>query len=210
MIKNSNALFTSKTDDWATPQDFFNELNKEFNFTLDVCASEENAKCAQYFTKEIDGLKQEWHGTCFMNPPYGREISKWMEKAYKSSLEGATVVCLVPSRTDTKWWHEYAMKGQIRFIKGRLKFGNSKNSAPFPSALVIFGGGKVEGGFGMTLKEYMQANDCSWKVAKRAIDREVTANIEVAIDNLEDFLSHITRNYVSAITTKYDVIKAGD
>ena len=146
MIKNSNALFTSKTDDWATPQDFFNELNKEFNFTLDVCASEENAKCAQYFTKEIDGLKQEWHGTCFMNPPYGREISKWMEKAYKSSLEGATVVCLVPSRTDTKWWHEYAMKGQIRFIKGRLKFGNSKNSAPFPSALVIFGGGEMPSG----------------------------------------------------------------
>jgi hypothetical protein len=91
----------------------------------------------------MDGLQQKWKGVCWMNPPYGKEIKKWMKKAYESSLEGATVVCLVPSRTDTKWWHEYAMKGEIEFIKGRLKFGGSKNSAPFPSAVVVFKGNNL-------------------------------------------------------------------
>lgn len=134
----NNGLFTSQTDLWATPQDFFDKLNKEFKFELDVCAIEENAKCEKYFTPEVDGLKQEWNGTVWMNPPYGRSIGTWMKKAYESSLEGATVVCLIPARTDTKWWHEYCMKGEVRFIKGRLKFSNSKNSAPFPSAVVIF------------------------------------------------------------------------
>jgi len=134
--------FSSKTDLWSTPQDFYDKVNAEFNFTLDVCATDDNAKCAVYYTKESDGLLQPWNGTCWMNPPYGREISLWMAKALQSSRrEGTTVVCLVPARTDTKWWHEYAMQGEIRFIKGRLKFGNSKNSAPFPSALVIFQGG---------------------------------------------------------------------
>tara|TARA_R110000868_G_scaffold248075_8_gene504439 strand:- start:1678 stop:2073 length:396 start_codon:yes stop_codon:yes gene_type:complete len=125
---------------WATPQDFFDKYNKVYNFTLDVCATKDNAKCSSYFTKEQDGLSQEWVGTCWMNPPYGREISLWMKKAYESSLKGATIVCLVPSRTDTKWWHNYAVHGKIEFIKGRLKFGNSKNSAPFPSAVIIFKG----------------------------------------------------------------------
>ncbi len=134
----NNSLFTSQTDLWATPQDFFDKLNKEFKFELDVCAIEENAKCEKYFTPEIDGLKQEWNGNVWMNPPYGRSIGTWMKKAYESSLDGAMVVCLIPARTDTKWWHEYCMKGEIRFIKGRLKFGGSKNSAPFPSAVVIF------------------------------------------------------------------------
>lgn len=129
--------FSSKTDLWSTPQDFFDELNKEFGFTLDVCATHDNAKCQTYYTIDQDGLAQEWEGVCWMNPPYGREIGKWMEKAYESSLNGATVVCLVPARTDTKWWHEYVMKGDIRFLRGRLKFGNSKNSAPFPSAVVV-------------------------------------------------------------------------
>ena len=132
--------FSSKTDLWATPQSFFDSYNEKYKFTLDVCADDTNHKCENYFTKELDGLKQKWNGICWMNPPYGREIIKWMKKAYESSLEGTTVVCLVPSRTDTKWWHEYAMKGEIEFIKGRLKFGNSKNSAPFPSAIVIFKG----------------------------------------------------------------------
>ena len=132
--------FSSKTDQWATPQWFFEKYNNIFNFTLDVCADECNKKCDRYYTKEQDGLSQEWDGMCWMNPPYGREIIKWMQKAYESSLTGATVVCLVPSRTDTKWWHEYAMKGEIEFIKGRLKFGNVKNSAPFPSAIVVFKG----------------------------------------------------------------------
>jgi phage N-6-adenine-methyltransferase len=134
-----NVHFSSATDDWATPQAFFDELNKEFNFTLDVCASASNAKCANYYTAQDDGLKQEWAGVVWMNPPYGRTIKQWMAKAVEAADNGATVVCLVPARTDTAWFQDYAMKGEIRFIRGRLKFGNSKNSAPFPSALVILG-----------------------------------------------------------------------
>ncbi len=130
--------FSSKTDMWATPVAFFEYYNNIFRFDLDVCASAENAKCEIFYTEEDDGLTQEWEGNCWMNPPYGREIIHWMRKAYESSLSGATVVCLVPARTDTKWWHEYAMKGDIEFIRGRLKFGDAKNSAPFPSAVVIF------------------------------------------------------------------------
>jgi phage N-6-adenine-methyltransferase len=130
--------FSSKTDVWATPQDFFDALNKKYGFTLDVCADNRNAKCKKYFTKKDNGLEQEWKGTCWMNPPYGREIYQWMKKAYESSLKGATVVCLIPARTDTKWWHKYCTQGSVTFIKGRLKFGNAKHAAPFPSALVVF------------------------------------------------------------------------
>lgn len=130
--------FSSKTDLWYTPEDFFKKYDTKYNFTLDVCATDENAKCDRYFTEKIDGLTQNWTGVCWMNPPYGRTIKQWMKKAYESSLNGTTVVCLVPARTDTNWWHEYAMKGDIEFIKGRLKFGGSKNSAPFPSAVVVF------------------------------------------------------------------------
>ena len=132
--------FSSKTNEWATPQDFFDKLNKEFNFTLDPCATHENAKCDKYYTIEDDGLKQSWKGeTVFCNPPYGRQIKDWVEKAYNESKEGATVVMLIPSRTDTKYWHKWIFpNAEIRFIKGRLKFGGSKNSAPFPSAVVIF------------------------------------------------------------------------
>lgn len=130
--------FSSATDMWATPQEFFDDLNREFKFETDVCALPENAKCTRFFTPEDDGLVQNWRGVCWMNPPYGRTISQWMRKAYESSVSGATVVCLVPARTDTNWWHDYAMKGEVRFIKGRLKFGGSKNSAPFPNAVVIF------------------------------------------------------------------------
>ena len=130
--------FSSKTDLWYTPEDFFKKYDDKYKFELDVCATDDNAKCARYFTEEIDGLSQEWKGVCWMNPPYGRTIKDWMKKAYESSLTGATVVCLVPARTDTNWWHDYAIKGEIEFIKGRLKFGGSKNSAPFPSAVVIF------------------------------------------------------------------------
>ncbi|WP_373749921.1 DNA N-6-adenine-methyltransferase [Jeotgalibaca porci] len=134
----NKGMMTSNTDMWATPQDFFDKLNKEFNFQLDVCAVSENAKCDKYFSPEVDGLNQEWEGVCWMNPPYGRAIGKWVKKAYESSLNGATVVGLLPSRTDTKWWHEYCMKGEVRFVKGRLKFGDGKSPAPFPSAVVIF------------------------------------------------------------------------
>jgi phage N-6-adenine-methyltransferase len=132
----NQGLMTSITDQWATPQDFFDQQNALHGpFDVDVCADATNAKCAVYFDKDTDGLKQTWAGKCWMNPPYGRDIGKWMKKAYES---GATVVCLVPSRTDTKWWHDYAMKGEITFIKGRLKFGSALNSAPFPSAVVVF------------------------------------------------------------------------
>ena len=133
-----NVHFSSKTDLWYTPQEFFAKYNAIYNFELDVCATPDNAKCEKYFTIEDDGLKQQWVGNCWMNPPYGREIKKWVKKAYESSLLGATVVCLVPSRTDTSWWHEYCVKGEIEFIRGRLKFGGSKSPAPFPSAVVIF------------------------------------------------------------------------
>jgi phage N-6-adenine-methyltransferase len=131
-----NVHFSSKTDLWATPQDFFD--TQKHNFTLDACASIENAKCSVFFTKEQDALTQTWRGVVWMNPPYGREIKAWVKKAYESSKEGAKVVCLLPARTDTSWWHEYVMKGEVEFIRGRLKFGDAKNSAPFPSALVVF------------------------------------------------------------------------
>lgn len=135
----NSGMMTSKTDLWSTPQDFFDKLDAEFHFALDVCALPENAKCERYYTPTDDGLTQRWSGVCWMNPPYGKVIGKWMQKAYESSITGgATVVCLVPARTDTAWWHDYAMRGEIRFIRGRLKFGSSKNSAPFPSAIVIF------------------------------------------------------------------------
>ena len=134
----SKVHFSSKTDLWATPQDFFDKYNEIYNFSLDVCATKDNAKCSTYFTKEQDGLSKEWKGVCWMNPPYGRDIKHWVKKAYESSLNNAVVVCLLPARTDTSWWHDYCMKGTIEFIRGRLKFGDSKNSAPFPSAVVIF------------------------------------------------------------------------
>lgn len=135
---NTDLMFSSATDLWSTPQDFFDKLNAEFNFELDVCATHENHKCEHYFVESDDGLAQAWKGTCWMNPPYGREIGKWVKKAYQESHLGCKVVCLLPARTDTAWWHDYCVKGEIRFIRGRLKFGGQKNSAPFPSAVVIF------------------------------------------------------------------------
>lgn len=131
--------FSSKTDDWETPKAFFEALDKVHHFTLDVCADKKNAKCSSFFSKKTNALSQRWHPErCWMNPPYGRTIGHWMKKAYDESRLGAIVVCLVPARTDTAWWHDYAMKGEIEFIRGRLKFGRHKNSAPFPSAVVTF------------------------------------------------------------------------
>lgn len=139
---NADVMFSSATDNWSTPQDFFNKLNDEFHFTLDVCADENNHKCEHYYTKEIDGLNRPWIGTIQCNPPYGRKIGEWVRRAYISSQVGsATVVMLLPVRTDTRWFHEYIYNKpntEIRFIKGRLKFGGCKNSAPFPSMVVIF------------------------------------------------------------------------
>jgi len=139
---NADLMFSSKTDMWATPQDVFDKLNEEFNFNTDVCASSTNAKCSHYYTEQDNGLLQDWKGTCFMNPPYGRTIGEWVSKAYKESTKGATIVCLLPSRTDTRWWHDNIIDNdaEVRFIKGRLKFGGHNNSAPFPSAIVIFRG----------------------------------------------------------------------
>jgi phage N-6-adenine-methyltransferase len=139
MADKMEVHFSSNTPEWATPQEFFDALNEEFGFTLDPCSTDENHKCSKYFTAATNGLAQDWaNDVVFMNPPYGRTIGVWMKKAYESSVAGATVVCLVPSRTDTKWWHEYAMKGEIRFIKGRLKFGGHQNAAPFPNAVIVF------------------------------------------------------------------------
>ena len=138
-IEKPSVHFSSASDEWETPQEFFDAQNAAFNFTLDVCATSENAKCKRFFTKADDGLLKSWAGErCWMNPPYGRSIVHWMKKAYQESLNDALVVCLVPARTDTAWWHSYAIKGTVTFIRGRLKFSGGKNSAPFPSALVVF------------------------------------------------------------------------
>lgn len=137
----NRVLFRSKSENWETPPQLFKALDAEFHFDLDVCALPENAKCTRYYTPEDDGLKQPWNGTCWCNPPYGRSISDWVKKAAESET---TVVMLLPARTDTKWFHEYIYgKVEVRFVKGRLKFGGSKNSAPFPSMVVIFRGGDL-------------------------------------------------------------------
>lgn len=139
---NTEVMFSSKSENWATPQDFFDELNKEFHFTVDLCATEENNKCENYYTPEQDSLKQVWSGICWCNPPYGRSVGLWVRKASEScKLGGATIVMLLPARTDTKWFHDYIYNKnnvEIRFVRGRLKFGDGKNSAPFPSMVVVF------------------------------------------------------------------------
>jgi len=135
---NNDVMFSHATDLWSTPQWLFDALDKEFGFTLDPCSDGTNAKCAKFYSIQDSGMLKDWGtDTVFMNPPYS-ECQKWMRKAYGAAQEGATVVCLVPSRTDTDWWHRYAMKGEIRFLRGRLKFGDSMNSAPFPSAVIVF------------------------------------------------------------------------
>jgi len=150
-----NVHFSSRTDEWETPVELFQELNAKYNFALDVCATRENTKCNCFLDKKLDGLKCEWwaadwpwmangHSYIWMNPPYGRTIGKWVKKAYEQSQKHPiSIVCLLPARTDTKWWHDYCIKGHIIFLKGRLKFTNpgmeKKNSAPFPSAIVVFG-----------------------------------------------------------------------
>lgn len=138
--KTLSTIFSSETDLWATPQDFYDKLHAEFDFELDPCCNEENHKCWKYYTAEVDGLLHDWAPyRTFMNPPYGRVIGTWLKKAYEESQKGATVVALIPARTDTKYWHDYVMKAaEIRLVKGRIKFGDGKNSAPFPSAVVVF------------------------------------------------------------------------
>lgn len=138
----TKVMFSSKTDDWATPQYFFDKLDEEFFFTLDPCADEQNNKCLKYFTKETDGLLQDWSGErVFCNPPYGRSISKWVEKCFSEVYAGNAqiAVMLLPARTDTRWFHDFIYnKAEVRFIKGRLRFGDGSQSAPFPSMVVVF------------------------------------------------------------------------
>lgn len=140
----NNSLYSSDKMDWGTPQKLFNKLNLYFNFTLDPCCSEVNKKCDKYFTIEDNGLIQDWSkDVVWMNPPYGREMKDWIKKAYDESLKGATVVCLVPSRTDTRWFHDYVYeKSDIVFLNKRLDFAGSTNKAPFPSMLVIYNSNK--------------------------------------------------------------------
>ena len=141
-------LFSSVRTDWGTPQGFFDALNEEFHFTLDVCASNGNAKVVNYHASEelTSALAKPWDGVCWCNPPYGRTIGQWMQKAWESSLRGATVVCLIPARTDTTWWHDYVMlAAEIRFIRGRLRFDDGGGTATFPSVVVIFRGRTGDG-----------------------------------------------------------------
>jgi phage N-6-adenine-methyltransferase len=134
--------FSSLLDVRETPQDLFGALDAEFGFGTDVCALPSNAKCPHYFSPEEDGLSQEWRGACFMNPPYGSQIGAWVEKAWRSAHEnGATVVCVLPSRTDAHWFHEYVMRAERRYLRGRVRFGGSEGSAPFPTLVAVFGPG---------------------------------------------------------------------
>lgn len=138
---NMDVHYSSKKDDWETPQELFNLLDSEFHFTLDVCATKENAKCEKFYTIDDNGIDQPWDkDVCWMNPPYGNQIGAWVERAYYTGWQdNGFVCCLLPARTDTRWWWNFCARAEeIRFLKGRLKFGGHKNSAPFPSAVVLF------------------------------------------------------------------------
>jgi phage N-6-adenine-methyltransferase len=145
-------MFSSNSAEWSTPKNFYEKLNNRFQFDLDPCCTKETSKCEEFYTEEDDGLTKSWSGKrVFMNPPYGRGIDKWIEKAYKEGQKLNTqVVCLIPARTDTKYWHKFCMKAsEIYFVKGRLHFENKgaeqTNAAPFPSAVVIFRGPPIVG-----------------------------------------------------------------
>lgn len=144
MGKTDKVLFSSATVEWETPQAFFDKLNEEFHFTLDPCSTDENAKCEKHYTLQENGLLQDWTGEIvYCNPPYGKDMPEWIHKCYRHFLGGGTAVMLLPARTDTKAFHEYIYgKAEIRFVRGRLKFGGSKNSAPFPSMVVVYKGKK--------------------------------------------------------------------
>jgi len=135
------AMVSSKTNEWETPQNLFDELNEEFNFTLDPCATSKNAKCSKYYTVKENGLKQNWSkDIVFMNPPYGGHTGSWIKKAHEESKKGAVVVCLIVSSTDRTYWHDYIFPyaSEIRFLRGRIRFGEAKSTAPFASAIVVF------------------------------------------------------------------------
>lgn len=170
----SKGLFTSLLQNWNTPRTLFDGLNMEFGFEVDLCADDNNALCERYFTKSYDALSKVWSGVCWLNPPYN-EIAKWMEKAYFESRRGAVIVCLIPARTDTSWWHRFVMRSdEIRFIKGRIRFSGHKSNAPFPSAVVIFG------------KESNHKYKITYDVYKeflREVDRYSTGHFEEWLEN---------------------------
>lgn len=145
MGKVNKGLFSSNTDAWATPQAFFDKLDKEFHFTLDPCALPSNAKCKKYYTPQDNGLEKDWSGeSVFCNPPYGSAIKLWVKKCYEEAKKGALVVMLIPARTDTSYFHDYIYnKAEIRFLRGRLKFGEAKQSAPFLSMVVVYNYGST-------------------------------------------------------------------
>jgi phage N-6-adenine-methyltransferase len=134
---NSNR-FGSQSVEWATPESIYRPLDAEFSFTCDLAATSANAKCAKFFTKEDNSLLQSWEGVCWLNPPYGRDLPKWLLKAENSALSGNTVVCLIPARTNTGWWHDIVMKFEVRFVRGRPRFNDAKHGLPFPLAVVVF------------------------------------------------------------------------
>jgi phage N-6-adenine-methyltransferase len=138
--KTMETVFSSKTGEWSTPQAFFDKLERVFDkFDLDAAATKENAKCDNFYTKEDDALAKDWKGKVFCNPPYGRGIGKWVKKGFDEGAKGASVVMLLPARVGTKWFCKYVMNAaEIYFVKGRLKFNDGKNSAPFPSMVVVF------------------------------------------------------------------------
>lgn len=182
----NSALLSSKKMDWCTPQDFFDRLNEEFGFVLDAAATDKTAKCTLYYTPETDGLSQSWDrgGAVFCNPPYGREIGKWVKKAYEEARGGYAVVLLIPARTDTTYFHDYIYgKAEIRFVRGRLRFtdddGNASDPAPFPSMVVIYNGERVKMSekskyiclLGINPKEVQKCNTsecptCGWEAAE--------------------------------------------
>ena len=172
MMALQKAMVSSKSNEWDTPMSFFKLLDDEFNFTLDPCCREDTAKCKKFYTIVDDGLKQDWSkDVVFMNPPYGGHTGDWIKKALEESKKGATVVCLIVSSTDRSYWHEYIFPfaSQVRFVRGRIKFGNSKSTAPFASAVVIF-----------SQKEYTQ------KVVyySRSINKEVKSGCDANDDGI--------------------------
>ena len=130
--------FKSESEEWTTPDSIFVPLNDEFHFTIDVAGSKDNAKCPNYYSKEDDALTKEWRGICWLNPPYGPNLPKWIKKAWDEAKKGATVVMLLPARTNTNYWHNYCFKGEVRFIRGYPKFNNAVQGLKFPLAVVIF------------------------------------------------------------------------
>lgn len=138
-VSPGHACLAHGPEEWETPQHLFDALDAEFAFTLDACATAANAKCAAYFTRDDDALTQRWCGSVFVNPPYGKGVTAtWVRKAWQEAQAGATVVCLIPARTDTAYWHDFVLQGEVRFIRQRLRFSGSRQPAPFPSVVVVF------------------------------------------------------------------------